>query len=76
MTPARFAVVVGGLTLLLAIAGLSFVVRYRPTVEYERVKGEARPVTGWRRTIALVIGSPFVAVVFLLRVLGFFREPR
>jgi hypothetical protein len=72
------ALIAGCLLLLVAIAGVVVVVRYRPTVEYAYVERGQRSeaVTGWKRAVALAVGAPLLAAGLLLRALGLLRDHR
>jgi len=75
-TLAWLGLIVGCLIILVAIAGVVVIIRYRPTVEYAQAgrRQRSEPVTGWRRALALVVGAPLVTAVLLLRATGLFRD--
>ena len=69
----------GVLVALLAIAGLAAAHKYQPTVFTQSAPDQ--PVTGWRRSVALVVLSPMISIALLLRAAGLLktvdeREPR
>jgi TRAP-type C4-dicarboxylate transport system permease small subunit len=58
----------GVLVTLLAVVGLAASRYYQPTM-FTRSSPE-QPVTGWKRTAALMVMSPIIAVALVLRAIG------